>query len=70
MDQDCLQSLSGFSGANQEGMRQRFVPNRIRPRLTDPEYNVKGRTIKIFVRKSVSRSDAPFNHFGARSPNQ
>jgi hypothetical protein len=53
-----------------QGMRQRFFPNRIRPGLTDPEYNVEGRTIKIFVRKSASRSDAPFNHFGARSPNQ
>jgi hypothetical protein len=70
MDQDCLQSLSCFSGANQEGMRQRFFPNRIRPRLADPEYNVKSRTIKIFVRKSASRSDAPFDHFGARSPNR
>jgi hypothetical protein len=54
MDQDCLQSLSGFSGANQEGMRQRFFPNRIRPRLTDPEYNVKGRTIKITWRAESS----------------
>ena len=54
MDQDCLKSLSGFSGANQEGMRQRFFPNRIRPRLTDP----RNTTLKV-VRLRSSCGNQP-----------